>query len=198
MKKIGGFLKFGKTKSLDRRGFTLVELVVGIGLSAILTGLILAALTSSRQICTSVTADQDLQQTANVNMNKIIKGGQEPGGIFRLSEAASYTIPNVSELHFIGIDGVERFYFLQNAGTELRYHHPTAGGTLDELLYKAPAGTTLTLRFWPLITPSIPGASPTLYTNITVGIDFGLSKTVNGRIVVGSATTMINIRNHAT
>jgi hypothetical protein len=93
---------------------------------------------------------------------------------------------NASTLDFAGTDGVTRRYFVNNAGDSLMYHHPTAAGTQDELIYKAPTGTTLTLLFW------------TGTANITVGINVGLAKTVNGRNVVGSATTMINIRNHAT
>ena len=184
------FLKRGKAKSSDEKGFTLVELLVAISLSALFTGFLFAALISSRQICISSTANQELQQNANVIMNKIIKGGSEPGGIFRLSEAISYTIANISELHFIGIDGIERRYFLNNAGKSLMYRHPTAAGTQDEVLYVAPTGTTLTLRFWTL--------AGSAYTNITVGIDVGLARVVNGRNVTGSATTMINIRNHVT
>ena len=190
MTKMSCFLKDRRIGPLDKKGFTLAELLVAIGLSAMFTGLILAALMSSRQICTSLTADQDLQQTANVIMNKIIKGGSEPSGIFRLSEATSYTIASISELHFVGTDGIERRYFLDNTGRELWYRHPGVGGTSDELIYRAPTGTTLTLRFWAL--------AGSTYANITVGIDVGLSKVVNGRNVVGSATTMINIRNHAT
>ena len=190
MAKMSFFLKCGRTEPLNKKGFTLAELLVATGLSAIFTGLILAALVSSRQICTSVTADQDLQQTVNVIMNKIIKGGPEPDGTFRLSEATSYTIVSISELHFVGIDGIERRYFLDNTGRELWYRHPGAGGTSDELIYRAPTGTTLTLRFWAL--------AGSIYNKITVGIDVGLSKIVNGRNAVGSATTMINIRNHVT
>ena len=190
MEKTSCCFKHRKPRLWDKKGFTFLELVIAVSLSVMLTGVTLAALTSSRQICTTVSADQDLQQTANVIMNKIIKGSSESGVTYRLSEAKSYTIVTISELRFTGIDSVERRYFLSNAGTELRYRHPMVGITTDELIYRAPTGTTLTLRFWPLA-----GSN---YTNITVGIDVGLSKTVNGRNVVGSATTMINIRNHTT
>ena len=167
----------------DLRGFTLVELMVAVGLSTLLTGALLAALTSSRQLCTSIAADQDLQQTSNVIMNKIIKGSKETNGTFRLSEARSYTIATLTELHFTGTDGIERRYFLSDGGTKLWYRHPVAGVTKDELLYKTPKGTTLTLRF-------------SMNSTVTVEIDVALSRTVNGRAVVGSATTVINIRNH--
>ncbi len=169
----------------DKRGFTFVELLVAIGLSALLTALILAALISSKQICASVTADQDLQQTANVIMNKIIKGASENGITFRLSEATSYTVASLNSLYFVGIDCVERRYFLNNTGRELWYRHPVAGVTSNELIYRAPTGTTLALRFW-------------AGDAFTVGIAVGLAKSVNGRNVVGSATTVINIRNHPT
>lgn len=190
MREASRCLKHERSQLLNNKGFTLAELLVAIGLSALFTGVIFAALASSRQICASVTADQDLQQTANVIMNKLIKGGSESGAIFRLSEAKSYTIISISELHFVGADNIERRYFLSNTGTELRYRHPVGGSTSDELIYRAPPGTTLTVRFWPLAGNN--------YTNITVGIDVGLSKMVNGRNVIGSATTMINIRNHTT
>jgi prepilin-type N-terminal cleavage/methylation domain-containing protein len=188
MAKTNFFLKCGKARSSNEKGFTLAELLVAIGLSALFTGFVFAALISSRQICTSNTANQELQQTTNVVMNKIIKGGLEPGGIFRLSEATSYTIASINDLHFFGTDGNERRYF--QTGASLMYRHPTANGTQDETLYTAPTGTTLTLRFWTLA-----GSS---YTNIAVGIDVGLARVVNGRNASGSATTMINIRNHVT
>lgn len=181
---------FKKHAAGTKRGFTLVELLFATALSAVLTGLLIAAFMSSSQVCTTVTKDQDLQQTANVIMNKIIKGASESGVIYRLSEAKSYTIASISDLHFVGIDGVDRRYFLSNAGNELWYTHPGGGVAGSDLIYRAPTGTTLTLRFWPLA-----GAA---YTNITVGIDVGLAKAVNGRNVVGSVTTMINIRNHVT
>jgi len=179
-------LKGRKTKREKEKGFTLMELLVTVGLSVLFTGVVLAALITSRQLCTSISSIQDLQQTANVVMNKIIKGSGETGGIFRLSEAVSYTITSLSDLSFVGTDGTTRRYYLSNANTELRYSHPVNGSTTNELIYRAPAGTTLTLRFWAQV------------TNITVGIDVGLSKTVNGRTVTGSATTVITIRNHVT
>jgi len=56
------------------------------------------------------------------------------------------------------------------------------------VIYTAPVGNTLALRFWVL--------AGTPYANATLGIDVGLSQNVSGRTVSGSATTMINIRNH--
>ena len=184
MTKMSYWGRHGKTGPGGEKGFTLMELLITVGLSALLTGAILAALTTSRQVCATVTADQDLQQTANVIMNKIIKGSAETGGTFRFSEAVSYTITSISDLNFIGTDGTTRRYFQSN--NELWYNHPVGGNPTDELLYRAPAGTTLTVRFWPES------------TNITIGIDVGLSRAVNGRTATGSATTMITIRNHVT
>ena len=178
-------------KKERERAFSLPELIVAGFLASMFTAVLLTALITARQTCTSVSTEQGLQQAANIVMNKIIKGGSEPGGTFRLSEATSYTIASISELHFTGTDGKERRYFLNGTGTELWYRCPAAGGgTSDQLVYRAPTGTALTLRFWPLA-----GAT---YTNITVGIDVGLARTVNGKNITGSATTMINIRNHAT
>ena len=175
-------------KRTHEKGFTLAEILVVVAITAMTVGVLTSAFIVYQQTAAKATVEQSLQQISNVIINKIIKGSSEPGGTFRLSEAVSYQIVTTSELHFVGTDGIERRYYLNPAGTSLLYNHPTAKGTVDEVIYTAPAGNTLALRFWVL--------AGTPYTNVTLGIDVGLSQNVSGRTVSGSTTTMINIRNH--
>lgn len=179
-----------KNSWLHRQGFTLVEVILALGISTLLITSVLGVFVTSKKFYTTNMAGQNLQRNANLLMNKMIKGKLEPGGTFRLSEAVSYTLVSVSELRFIGTDGLERRYFVSADGASLMYRHPTASGVQDEALYTAPAGTTLTVRFW------IPAGSS--YMNRNVGIDVGFSQTSVGMALSGCTSTLVNIRNHAT
>jgi len=173
---------------LQEKGFTLVETLIVVAITSMILGVMSSAFIVYERTAAAASAEQGLQQISNVIINKIIKGSFEPGGTFRLSEAVSYSIVSLSDLHFVGTDGIERRYYLNPGNTSLLYNHPTANGTVDEVIYTAPAGNTLTLRFWVL--------AGTQYVNVTLGIDVGLSQNALGKMVTGSATTMINIRNH--
>jgi hypothetical protein len=89
---------------------------------------------------------------------------------------------------------VARWYYLNSAGTAVIYHHPASnGGTTEEPIYTAPAGSTLTLRF----SPAAVGAP----LNV-VEIDASLTKNLSARITnkrlaaSGSASTFVLLRNH--
>lgn len=173
----------------NNRAFTLTEILVASLIALSLIGAVTSFYILSNRTYSVGVAKQWLQDSANIILTKIIDGKQEPGGVIRLCEAVSYNIVNISELHFTGIDGVERWFRLDNSSTNLIYHHPTASGTIDETIYSAPTGTTITLRF---STPL--GAQ---YTGVVVGIDAALAKNVSGSAVSGSASTYVNIRNHS-
>jgi len=81
-------------------------------------------------------------------------------------------------------DATARWYYLNSAGTSVIYHHPAAtGGTTEENIYTAPAGSTLTLRFSP--------AAVNTPLNV-VEIDVALS----GRRTTGAASTFVLLRDH--
>ena len=70
-------------------------------------------------------------------------------------------------------DNTVRWYYLNSAGTAVIYHHPTSGGgTVDENIYTAPAGSTLTLRFSPAQqnNPAPPPATLTLPNVIEIDV----------------------------
>ncbi len=168
---------------------TIVELLAALSISVLLVGSVLGTLVTSKHFYATNVMGQTLQRDANLLLTKILKGKTEPTGTFRLAEAETYTLTSISELHFTCTDGIERWYRLSSDGTQVIYHHPTSAGEQDEVIYTAPAGRTITLRFW------MPAGSS--FENIGIGIDVGLSQAVRGVTVTGSVTTMTNIRNHS-
>lgn len=109
------------------------------------------------------------------------------------------------ELHFCGYpDYIERSVRLDATATQLIYHHPVSPSNnnncsvvfynassynvCDEVVYTAPKGATITLRFW------IPAVAN--YPAAVVGMDAALIQSVFGRSVTGSSTTIVNLRNH--
>lgn len=171
----------------NRKAHTLAELLIASVIVVLLTGSTLGAFIFVKQISATSIAQANLQRDANVIMKKITKGGRESGGIFRLSEAVSYSITGISELHFVGTDGIERWYYLNDTGTSVLYHHP-GFSSQDEVIYTAPQGASITLRFWQ--------PSGGIFTNIDVGIDVAVSQSILGKNISGSVTTIVNIRNH--
>ena len=171
------------------RAFTLAEVLVATVVATFLIGTVVVFSNAARQAYSGGISGENLQEGANIILAKIIEGGEEPGGVFRLSEATSYNLAGISELHFIGTDSVERFFCLNNASTAVIYHHPTGSGTMDQTIFTAPPGATITLRF------SIPTGPQ--YTGVVVGIDVALIQNFAGRTLSGSASTYVTIRNHA-
>ena len=176
----------------NRKAQTLTELLISSALIITLISSTLGAFILVKQVFVRDIVAANLQRDANVIMKKLIKGEREAGGIFRLSEAVSYHIPDpnkISELHFMSLppDTNERRYYLNAAGTSILYHHP-GFPVNDEVIYTAPQGAAIKLRFW---TP--PGS---MFTNIAVGIDVAVSQNMSGKNVSGSVTTIVNIRNH--
>lgn len=177
---------------INNRSFTFAELLVAAIVSAALIGVLVSFYFLTNRTYSRWSSEQRLQECANIILTKIREGGSEPGGIFRLSEAASYTVTSLSELHFTGTDGIDRSFKLNSTATSLVYHHPILGSPTgaDETIFTAPNGATITLRF------SIPlGAQ---YTGIVVGIDVTVTQNVSGRVCSGSVSTYVNIRNHLT
>lgn len=174
---------------INKNGFTLIETLMATVFTVLLVMVVVNFYNVSRVAYVTGVAGQTFQDGVHVMLSQIIQGKTEPGGVFRLSEATSYSIVNISELHFWGTDNVERWYRLNNTSTQLIYHHPTASGAVDEVIYTAPAGATITLRF------SVPAVAN--YASSVVGVDIALSQTINGRVVTGSSSTIVHLRNHS-
>lgn len=181
------FRRYGRNAG-NEKAFTLTELIISAALTVTFTAVILTALIVSKQICNFVTTEQGLQQAATAVLGKIITGGSEPTGTFRLSEATLFDCPGTSGtvLNFTGTDTIVRSYFLN--GSSIIYQHPGAGGVLqNEVIYTVPPNLNLTLRFWSVVV-----GEP------RVGIYIGLTRPTTGqdRAVSGSVGTTVNIRNH--
>ena len=174
---------------VNNRALILIELLAAIVILTFLAAIVTGIFILTTEDHYTGASEQQLQYKVNTLLAKIIEGKPEPGGIFRLSEAVTYNLVDISELHFTGTDSIERWFRLDSPSRSVIYHHPTALGIVDETIYTAPAGTVITLRF------SIP-AGPQ-YEGVVVGIDAALTCSAFGRTVSGSASTYVNIRNHS-
>jgi len=161
---------------------------MAVAFTAILMIMVYNFYNATRAVYATGVAGQVLQDGVNTALSQMIQGKTEPTGVYRLSEAVSYTITSLSEMHFVGTDGIERWYKLNAGATQLIYHHPTTNGTVDEVIYQAPATAIMTLRF------SIPTVAN--YSAAVVGIDLSIAQTVSGRAVSGAASTIVQLRNH--
>ncbi len=173
---------------MNKRAFTLVEILIAMALGIVLIGAVFNAYNLVRPIYTVGLARQGLQDGANTVINKILTGKTEVGGIYRLPEAVSFVIVAIDNLSFVGQDGSTRSYRLNGAATQVIYNHPSGAGAVDEVVYTAPTGSVITLRF------SNPGCVNC--AAVAVQIDVSLTQTVSGRAVSGSASTIVNVRNH--
>ncbi len=89
---------------------------------------------------------------------------------------------------------VPRWYYLNSAGTAVIYHHPaSSGGTIEENIYTAPAGSTLTLRFSPAAV-----STPLNVVEIDVALTKNLSANITNKrlATTGAASTFVLLRNH--
>ncbi len=177
---------------MGNKAFTVSELIITTMCTVILVSIVFNFYSIANVAYTSGLTTQALQDGANVILSKIMDGKSEPGGVFRLSEGVSYSIPNAGELHYIGVDNIERSYRLNADATALIYNHPTSEGVRDEVVYTAPKGATLVLRF---IFPAVP--NPTIVVQIDAAIIQKIKNVTGGRNVSGSASTIVNLRNHS-
>lgn len=165
---------------VNNKALSLLESLIAVAIAAFLVGAVLSFHNlTNRTYLTGVPRTQ-LQSDANVVLAKILAGTPEPGGIVRLCEAVSCQAVSLSELRFKGLDGITRSYRLNGSSTAVIYNHPTASGMADEVIYTAPAGCTITLRFTPL------------YSGLLVNIDVAVTKGATS----GSVSTNVNLRNH--
>ena len=221
----------------NKKAHTLTELLIASTLVILLIASVLGSFVFANSIYKTSVIRENLQRNAFVAMGKIIKGGYETSnpstGVIRLAEAKfcgftlhyppalgeTVTIPN-STIYFSTLADPEpstnpyhRWFILDSTKTSIIYHHPTSSVPMDEVIYAAPAGATITLNFW---TPSFPSAYYTsyydktapgnmfygmdlsVYDNICIGIDVVISQNVRGKNITGCASTLVNVRNHAT
>ena len=215
---------------MNNKAFNLVELMMAVSFSVLLMAAVYGFYNAASQSYSSGISGQTLQDGADIVLSKIIEGEIESGVVYRLSTAVSYMIPNGStnylytcggspqtapcntsntsgELYYCqdstctATDSTARWYYLNSAGTAVIYHHPaTGGGTIEENIYTAPKGSTLTLRFSPAQynSQTIPNV-----IEIDVALRLNLSATTvvtNTRLSTtsgsGAASTFVLLRDH--
>jgi hypothetical protein len=208
---------------MDHHAFTLTELMVAVAFSVILLTGVCGFYSVSSQTYSSGISGEGLQDAANIVIKKTLEGESESGTVYRLATGVSYMIPNgvgaalytcggatqaapcnannaTGEIYYCQdspcstADATARWYYLNSAGTSIIYHHPASGGgTVEETIYKAPKGSTMSLRFSP--------AAVSIPANV-VEIDVALSQNLPSNVtnkrlaVTGAASTFILLRNH--
>jgi hypothetical protein len=217
-----GLFKPMRTK-MNKNAFTLVELMMAVAFSALLMTGVFVFYNAANQTYSSGITGQTLQDGANIVLSKIIEGETESNAVYRLSTAVSYMLPNgsanalyscggrtqvvpcnagnsYSELYYCqdspcgSADATARWYYLNSTGTSVIYHHPTStGGTIEENIYTAPEGSTLTLRFSPAAV-----STPSNVVEIDAALTENLSANItNQRLATsGAASTFVLLRNH--
>lgn len=211
----------------NEKGHTLTELLFASAIIVMLIASVLGCEIFANRIYQNNVIRENLQRDAAIAMNKIIKGGYETSnsavGIVRLHEALTYSFtkhvpPLASEtlanpyvnpfIYFnILLDTVknpyDRWFCLNNTSTSIIYHHPSGSGTMDEVIYTAPAGATIILQFSVVspFTMLYPGfGSPVdnnVYQNVSIGIYVQIKQKVQDNYIFGQESAFINIRNHA-
>ena len=186
---------------MNKKAFTLVEILMATAITLILVVGMFNYYYVSKTAYITGLSKQMLADGANLVLSKISEGGIESGGgVYRLAQGVSYCIGSgtspscgvvsTSELHFWCTDGIERWYRLGSGSASLIYHHPTTGNPsgADETVYTTPTGSTFSTLLFCIPTGNYPAAN--------VGVSVTLAQNVSGKTITGSATTIVNLRNH--
>lgn len=197
---------------LNHNAFTLIESTMAIGFTVLLMAAVYGFYNTSAQVYSTGIIGQTLQDGANTVIRKIIEGQTEAGITYSLATSASYYIPtgNSNVLYFCQdnsltnpcspSDTTARWYALDPSRTSLRYYHPTANFIGYDVIYTAPTGTTLTLRFAPPPLPKPPEVgNQAVEVEISVVLTQNVSaETTNNKVAAsGTAITNVLLRNHS-
>ncbi len=207
-------------KIRDRKAVTLTEMLIAVSFTVFLMLGVFGFYDIASQNYNAGLAGQNLQDGANIIIGKITKGDIESGSIYRLDTGQSYLIPNgvgaalytcggaaqsascnatwvSSELYYCQDtpcttgDATARWWYLNSAGTAVKYHYPGEPNNQDITIYTAPPKSSISLRF----------VSATASPNV-VRIDAGLTANLfagvtNLRLATsGAVTTFVLLRNH--
>ena len=223
--------------TINNHAFSMVELMLAVGFSVLLLTGVYGFFNAASQSYFAGIAGENLQDAANIVLSQITQGITESTGVYRVSTAVSFMIPNGttnywytciggnpqatscntsqpnSELYFCqdnscaqsgGVnESTARWYYLNSTGNAVIYHHPkTGGGYVEQTIYTAPTGTSLTLRFTPAQQPNPSPPPATIAIPNVIEIDVALTRNslggiTNQRLVFsGSASTFVLLRGH--
>ena len=171
----------------NKAGYTLAEALIVSSILILVIASTIGVVIMSRLICDTGIKEISLQRDANMALERMVRGVKEPSDTFGLRNAKSFTVPAAtpagSEIDFVSSDGTTRKFLL--SGSSIAYQSPTISPN-SKNIYTAPENCTIMLRCWKV----------TAYPdNETAGIYVALSQTVGGRLLTGSVSTYVNVRN---
>ena len=86
---------------MNNHAFTMVELMMAVAFTVLLMTGVYGFYNVSSQTYSAGISGQTLQDAANIALSQIIEGKTESTGVYRLSTAKSYYIPNAQQTLFI-------------------------------------------------------------------------------------------------
>lgn len=159
-------------------GFTLIELVVSVTMSAVVIFAILSIIVFTTTTLQASVIEQSLQIDMNNLTRQVTDGVFDSGDINGLRGAVSYNIPITSpvgrQVNFTDTLGVARSFSFSASDNSLSY-----SGTV---IYTAPVGSTLNVVF-----------SSAAWNR--VNLRMSVTQTVNGKFLTGSEVTSVYLRN---
>ena len=207
-------------KLLNKNAFTMIEMMMAVGFSVLLLTGVYGFYNAASQSYSSGISSQILQDGANIVISKIMEGQWEAqtSAVYRVSTSAAYYIPNnlSNILYFCQDNPLEdpctptersvRSYTVDASNQHVLYYHPTSNPLGYDIIYTAPAGSTLNVRFSPAQQPN--PTPPPAYTTIpnVIEIDVALLQNLSSTGATnkrtsttsgsGAATTFVLLRNH--
>ncbi len=187
----------------NNKGFNLLEMIMALAFTLILMSGVYGFYTISGKVYSSGVAGQNMQDAANLALSKIIDGQVESGVVYRLVTSQTFGVPvgNSGLLYFCqdnpatcnNTDASARWYYLDATFSKLLYHHPTSNPLGYDVIYTAPTGSTMTLRFSPAMV-----GSPAAASTKVVEIDVALTQKASSQLFnnSGTASTFVLLRNH--
>jgi type II secretory pathway component PulJ len=174
-----------------KRGVTVLELIISMGILAILTTVIFSVFLSNHKNLSRTEVKSELQQEAQQALEKISKSGMQAERIYSISNTENLIDKNtanasINNLSFV-TDGGERFTFSFNSLTkELKY---TDSAVADKLLSSNVRDFRASI---------INGTAATNYRNCTgLKLTLVLSKRAAGSDVIDyEVTTNVYFRNN--
>lgn len=144
----------------DKKGFTIIELIISLGILAIVLSLVFTFFMSNQRSMSKIEVKSSLQQEAQIVLDYISKSGMQAGKITSINGISDSNLINqntsnapIDSIVFEAYDGNNYSFTLNNTTHELHY---SGSGVSDKVIGRYVKGITVSI---------INGTSSTYYNN---------------------------------